>query len=48
MTIRKEEVMRKLCKETMIRAYSGTSFTPEKRAESDFKYYSEMLESDLR
>lgn len=38
----------KLCKETMIRAYNWTSFSPEKRGEADFKYYSEMLAEDLK
>jgi septin family protein len=38
----------KLCKETMIRSYNWTSFSPEKRGESDFKYYTEMLAEDLK
>lgn len=37
----------KLCKQTMINAYNWTSFSPEKRGEYDFKYYSELLEADL-
>lgn len=37
----------KLCKQTMINSYNWTSFTPEKRGESDFKYYSELLAEDL-
>jgi len=36
-----------LCKETMIRSYSNISFSPERRGESDFNYYTEMLATDL-
>lgn len=39
--------MNSLCKQTMINAYNWTSFSPEKRGESDFKYYSQLLASDL-
>lgn len=37
----------KLCKETMIRAYNNISFSPERRGQSDFDYYTEMLKEDL-
>lgn len=37
-----------LCKQTMINSYNWTSFSPEKRGESDFKYYTEMLAEDLK
>lgn len=37
-----------LCKQTMINSYNWTSFSPEKRGESDYKYYTEMLETDLK
>lgn len=38
----------KLCKETMIKSYNWTSFSPEKRGESDYVYYSQLLEKDLK
>lgn len=37
----------KLCEETMRRAYSNISFSPERRAKSDFTHYSELLAADL-
>lgn len=37
----------KLCKQTMIESYNWTSFSPEKRGESDFKHYTQMLADDL-
>lgn len=37
----------KLDKALMIQAYSWTSFSPEKRGENDYTYYSELLKSDL-
>lgn len=37
----------KLCKQTMIQSYSWTSFSPEKRGESDFNHYTHMLAEDL-
>lgn len=39
--------MKELCKKTMINAYNWISFSPEKRGESDFNYYTKLLESDL-
>lgn len=38
----------KLCKQTMIQSYNWTSFSPEKRGESDFNYYTQMLADDLK
>jgi hypothetical protein len=38
----------KLCKQTMINSYNWTSFSPEKRGESDFNYYTELLQNDLK
>lgn len=38
----------KLCQQTMINSYNWTSFSPEKRGASDFKYYTEMLAEDLK
>src|SRR5690606_19055251 len=38
----------KLCKQTMINSYTNISFSPEKRGEQDFNYYTELLESDLK
>lgn len=35
-------------KQLMIQAYNGTSFSPEKRGESDFKEFTEMLRNDLK
>jgi frataxin-like iron-binding protein CyaY len=37
----------KLCKTTMTQSYSWISFSPEKRGESDFEYYSQLLSTDL-
>lgn len=37
----------KLCKETMTASYNWISFSPEKRGESDFDYYTKLLASDL-
>jgi hypothetical protein len=37
-----------LCKQTMINSYNWTSFTPEKRGENDFKYYTDLLADDLK
>lgn len=37
----------KLDKEIMIRSYNNTSFSPERRGENDFIYYSELLKNDL-
>lgn len=36
-----------LCKQTMINSYNWTSFSPEKRGESDFNYYTQLLAEDL-
>ena len=36
-----------LCKQRMIDSYRNVSFRGEERGESDYKYYSEMLEKDL-
>jgi len=36
-----------LCKQTMIQSYNWTSFSPEKRGEADFNYYTKLLETDL-
>lgn len=38
----------KLCQQTMINSYNWTSFSPEKRGASDFSYYTQMLEDDLK
>lgn len=35
-------------KKIMINSYRNHSFDPERRGESDFKHYSEVLESDLK
>lgn len=37
----------KLNKELMINSYRWTSFSPERRGESDFSYYTELLKNDL-
>lgn len=37
----------KLDKQVMINSYNSTSFSPERRGESDFNYYTELLKSDL-
>jgi hypothetical protein len=37
----------KLDKEIMIRSYNNISFSPERRGEQDFLYYSELLKTDL-
>ena len=37
----------KLNKQVMIDSYRWTSFNPERRGESDFNYYTELLKSDL-
>lgn len=37
-----------LCKQTMIASYGWTSFSPEKRGEADYKYYTELLAEDLK
>ena len=37
----------KLNKEIMIKSYGWTSFSPERRGESDYNYYNELLKSDL-
>jgi hypothetical protein len=37
----------KLDKEIMIRSYHNTSFSPERRGENDFVYYTELLKNDL-
>lgn len=37
----------KLDKQVMIDSYRWTSFSPERRGESDFNYYSDMLKEDL-
>lgn len=37
----------KLDKERMIASYNWTSFSPERRGEADFNYYSQLLASDL-
>ena len=34
-------------KQIMIDAYNNISFSPEKRGEQDYNYYSELLKSDL-
>lgn len=39
--------MATLCKETMIRSYNWTSFSPERRGAADFSYYTDLLASDL-
>lgn len=40
--------MTTLCKRTMIDSYNWTSFSPEKRGEADYKYYTELLAEDLK
>lgn len=37
----------KLCKQTMINSYNWTSFSPERRGEDDFNYYTQLLKEDL-
>lgn len=37
-----------LCKQTMINSYNWTSFSPEKRGEADFKYYTDLLAEDMK
>ena len=37
-----------LNKQTMIDSYNWTSFSPEKRGEADFKYYTELLAEDIK
>jgi hypothetical protein len=38
----------KLDKEVMIRSYNNISFSPERRGEQDFNYYTELLADDLK
>jgi hypothetical protein len=44
----KGSAVMKLCKQTMINSYNWTSFSPEKRGEADFNYYSNLLAEDLK
>ena len=47
MMINKREKKVELCKKTMIDSYRWTSFSPERRGEADFNYYTDLLKEDL-